>query len=233
MSRNILPTSAFLASAHYLLVIFLAMKLRKFPCVTFKKKKKKTLTEHGSHLVSICAGHLEPEEIPTAQGMTCVNEITFSCTLEKSQEHLSDQTSPFVLFLQVFLIKNVIFLINCLNAPQLGLLFSRFCALWFSQGTESERKWDSPLNPILSAWIAFHSLSVLEWELGFYRDPKCSIFPAFSTLSSNTSCQILPSNPDIRWWQCAASDCRLKGGIIKTYFPVIYFCKKMTNTASL
>ena len=141
MSSNILPTSAFLASAHYLLMIFLAMKLRKFPWVTQKtKQNKKNLTGHGSHLFSICAGHLEPEEIPLLR-VWRVNEITFSCTLEKSQEHLSDQTSPFVLFLQVFLIKNVISLINCLNAPTAGsMVFMVLCTLWFSQGTESERR---------------------------------------------------------------------------------------------
>lgn len=158
-------------------MIFLAMKLRKFPWVTQKKPKK--LTGHGSHLFSICAGHLEPEEIPLL-GVWRVNEITFSCTLEKSQEHLSDQTSPFVLFLQVFLIKNVISLINCLNAPTAGpIVFLVLCTLWFSQGTESERKMGfPPPNSVCMNCFSFTlCIGVRTWLLS--ETSKCSIFPAF------------------------------------------------------
>ena len=147
-------------------MIFSATKLLKFPWVTFYKK----LTGHAFHLFSICAGqHLEPEEIPLL-GVWCINEITFSCTSEEIQEHPSDQTSPFVLFQQVFLIKNVISLINCLIAPAAGpIVFTVLCTLWFSQGTESKRKMG------FSPPFCLHEmLFVFEWKLVFYRSPLCS-----------------------------------------------------------
>ena len=119
-------------------MIFLATKLIKFPEVTFLGGK---LSGHLRHLFSICAGqHLEPEEIPVL-GVRCVNAITFSCTSEEVQEHLSDQTSPFVLVQQVFLIKNVISLINCFHCPcSWACCFHGFQHTRFSQRAESKRK---------------------------------------------------------------------------------------------
>ena len=52
-------------------------------------------------------------------------------------------------------------------------------------------------------------------------------------LSSNASCQICLSDPDIGWWQFTVSDYRLKGGIIKNYFLVIYFLQENDQVFSL
>lgn len=96
------------------------------------------------HLFSICTGqHLEPQEIQ----LLCVwrwNEITFSCTSEKYQEHLSDQTGPFVLLQQVFLIKNAISLTNCFIAFAAGLIVFMvlyLCDSLREQRTRRNRAW--------------------------------------------------------------------------------------------
>lgn len=89
------------------------------------------------HLFSICTGqHLEPQEIQ----LLCVwrlNEITFSCTSEEYQEHLSDQTGPFVLVQQVFLIKNVISLTNCFIAFAAGVIV--FMVLYFCDSLREQK----------------------------------------------------------------------------------------------
>jgi hypothetical protein len=168
-------------------MIFLSTKLIKFPWVTFFFSLK--LLGHLFHLFSICAGqHLESEEIPLLQ-VWRVNEITFSCTSEEIQEHLSDQTSPFVLLPQVFLIKNVISLINSLLPLQLALLFSRVYAHTDShRGWKAREKWD--LSPILSAWNAFLSPFVFEREHVFYLSLNSLNIHWFCKLSSNVFCQM-------------------------------------------
>lgn len=159
-------------------MICLATKLIKFPSVTFFFHK---ISGHLLHLFSICAAqHLEPEEIPLLR-VWRVNEMTFLCTSEETQEHLSDQTSPFVLFQRVFLIKNVISLINCLIAPAAGpIVFRVLCALWFSQGAESKRKMGLPPPPhsICMKCLAFSPLYLSENSsfIGTARLPRFTLF---------------------------------------------------------
>lgn len=118
-------------------MLFLATKLIKFPWVTYFGATLRTFAPFVQHLRRTTSG---AEEMPPL-GVGCVNEMTFSCTSEAIREHLSDQTSPFVLFPQVFLIKNVISLINCLIAPAAAPIVCKvLSALWFSQGAEGERK---------------------------------------------------------------------------------------------
>lgn len=72
----------------------------------------------------ICSASAQ-DNIWSLRKFSCVwrlNEITFSCTSEEYQEHLSDQTGPFVLLQQVFPIKNVISLTNCFIAFAAGVI---------------------------------------------------------------------------------------------------------------
>lgn len=164
-------------------MILLATKLIKFPRVTFLGGK---ISGHVLHLFIICAGqHLEPEEIPLLR-LWCVSEMTFSCTSEESQEHLSDQTSPFVLFQQVFLIKNVISLIHCLLAPAAGpIVFIILCALWFSQGAESKRKMGLSLHSVCMKCLSF-TLGIRVRTCLLWEPSKLPIFTPSGKLSSNT-----------------------------------------------
>lgn len=165
------------------------------------------------HLFSICAGqHLEPEEIPPLR-VWRVNEITFSCTSEEIQEHLSDQTSPFVLLQQVFLIKNVISLINCLIALAAGpIVFMVLCSLWFSQGTESQRKMGLFPHSVSMKCLYFTHCVWVRTCLS--SEPSIlpiftafgPIFTAFGKISSDTSCQIYFSYLHTGWWQLASGD---------------------------
>ena len=106
--------------------------------------------------------------------------------------------------------------------PQLGLLFSWFCARSDSHREQKVReKWDfSPHSVCMNCFSFTLCIGVRTWLS--QETSKSSIVPAFGTPSSNTSRQICLSDPDIGWWQFAVSDCWLKGGVIKNYFLVIY-----------
>ena len=63
--------------------------------------------------------------------------------------------------------------------PQLGLLFSWFCALSDSHREQKVReKWDSPRPQFcLHELLFIHCIGVRTWLLS--ETSKCSIFPAF------------------------------------------------------
>lgn len=106
---------------------------------------------------------------------------------------------PFVLLPQVFLIKNVISLINCLTALAAGpIVFVALCLHWLSQGTESKRK--HGMLFLLSLPVLFFSLPFVgEWQLVYYW----GLF-IIGQLSQIICCQSLEST----WWPLLSMDAK-------------------------